>query len=113
MLQKPTILSTRKIPDAVAARLRRDYDAHLNQEDRVIDTDELIRLSGAADALIVCPTDRVDAATIERLPPRVRCIATFSVGFDHVDAKAAQRRNIMVTNTPDVLTESTADTAIL
>jgi lactate dehydrogenase-like 2-hydroxyacid dehydrogenase len=113
MPQQPTVLSTRKIPDAVAARLQRDYLTRLNQEDRVIDQAELIELSAEADALIVCPTDRVDAATIDRLAPRVRCIATFSVGFDHVDAKAAQRRGIVVTNTPDVLTESTADTAIL
>jgi len=113
MPKNKTILVTRKLPDAVEARLKRDYDVRLNSADRVIATDELVTLSAEADAILVCPTDQVNGATIAKLPPRVRCIATFSVGFDHVDAKAAKARGIVVTNTPDVLTESTADTALL
>ncbi|HZS84733.1 MAG TPA: D-glycerate dehydrogenase [Stellaceae bacterium] len=113
MPQKPTVLVTRRLPDAVEERLRRDYDAQLNAEDRVIAAAELIQRSAAADALLVSPTDRIDGALIEALAPRVRCIATYSVGFDHVDVAAARRRGIVVTNTPDVLTEATADIAIL
>jgi lactate dehydrogenase-like 2-hydroxyacid dehydrogenase len=113
MPKKPTVLVTRKLPDAVEQRLRLDYDARLNDDDRVILAPELIELSAEADALLVCPTDKVDAAVIEALSPRVRCIATYSVGFDHVAAPAAQRRGIQVTNTPDVLTEATADIAML
>jgi lactate dehydrogenase-like 2-hydroxyacid dehydrogenase len=113
MPQKPAILVTRKLPEAVEARLLRDYDARLNTEDRIIATRELVSLSAAADALLVCPTDDLGAATIDALDARTRCFATYSVGFDHVDVAAARRRDIMVTNTPDVLTEATADAAML
>src|SRR6185437_17175200 len=74
---------------------------------------ELVALSAAVDALLVCPTDDLGASTIDALDARTRCIATYSVGFDHVDVAAARRRDIMVTNTPDVLTEATADAAML
>jgi lactate dehydrogenase-like 2-hydroxyacid dehydrogenase len=113
MPQKPAILATRKLPDAVEARLSRDYAAQLNPQDRLIAGAELLSLAATADALLVSPTDKLDAAAIAALPPRVRCIATFSVGYDHVDVKAATARGIAVTNTPDVLTEATADTAML
>ncbi|MBV8653058.1 MAG: D-glycerate dehydrogenase [Alphaproteobacteria bacterium] len=113
MSKKPTVLVTRKLPDAVEARLRRDYDARLNADDRVILGPELVAQSPEVDALLVCPTDKVDAGVIDALDKRVRCISTYSVGFDHVSVPAAQRRGIQVTNTPDVLTEATADIAML
>lgn len=113
MPKKPTVLVTRRLPDAVEQRLVRDYDARLNSDDRVISSTQLIALSAQADALLVCPTDSVNAEVIGALDPRVRCISTYSVGFDHVAVKAAQSRGIQVTNTPDVLTEATADIAIL
>jgi lactate dehydrogenase-like 2-hydroxyacid dehydrogenase len=113
MNTKPRLVVTRRLPPAVEARLERDYDAVLNVDDRQIDADELVRLAEGARGLLVAPTERVDAGAIECLPGSVQIIATYSVGFDHVDAAAARSRGIVVTNTPDVLTEATADIALL
>ena len=110
---KSVILVTRKLPEAVEERLNRDYAPRLNLHDRRLDKDELLAGAEGADAIITCPTDAFTAEVIERLPDQVRAIATFSVGFDHIDLEAAKQRGIVVTNTPDVLTESTADTAML
>src|ERR1700757_4225938 len=113
MNQQARVVVTRKLPPAVEARLARDYDALLNADDRAIGADALVQLLHGADALLVAPTERIDASVIARLPASVRIIACYSVGFDHVDAAAAAKRGIAVTNTPDVLTEATADIAIL
>lgn len=113
MTAKPTVFVTRKLPDAVTARLIRDYDARLNLEDRIYSADEILAGAAGADALLPCPTDRLTAAVIERLPDSIRAIATFSVGYEHIDVDAAKKRGIIVTNTPDVLTDATADIALL
>lgn len=111
-MDKPTVLVTRRLPQEVEDRLQRDYEPILNAEDRPIPADEMVKLS-AVDAIITCPTDTFGAEQIRNLDERVRAIATFSVGFDHIDLEAARERGIVVTNTPDVLNEATADTAML
>lgn len=113
MTRKPVVLVTRKLPDAVEARLRRDYDARLNPEDRLYGSDELIALSEGADAVLPCHTEKLTADVIARLPDSIRAIANFSVGVDHVDLRAARDRGIIVTNTPDVLSDATAEIAML
>lgn len=110
---KPAVLVTRRLPPAVEARLQRDYDAHLNIEDRRYSTEELLNLAAGADAIVACHTEHFDAPTIDRLPPRVRAIVNFSVGVDHVDLAAASARGVIVTNTPDVLTDATAEVTML
>ncbi len=109
MRDKPKILVTRKLPPAVEARLARDYDAKFNPDDRAYDTEELVALSRDREALLVCATDKFPSNVIERLPEGVRAIATFSVGYEHIDLTAAKARNIFVTNTPGVLNAATAD----
>ena len=113
MARKPVVLVTRKLPDAVHERLERDYEPRLNLEDRLHTGDDLVRLAEGADALLPCPTDKLAAAVIARLPDSIRIIATFSVGYEHIDTAAAKARGILVTNTPDVLTDATADIAML
>ena len=113
MSNKPVILVTRKLPDAVEDRLRRDYGPRLNPDDRLYSGDELIALSEGADAIMPCHTEKFTADIIARLPDCVKAIANFSVGIDHVDLKAAAARGIIVTNTPDVLSDATAEIAIL
>lgn len=113
MTRKPVVLVTRKLPDAVEARLRRDYDARLNPDDRLYGSDELIALSEGADAVLPCHTEKLTADVIARLPDSIRAIANFSVGVDHVDLRAARDRGIIVTNTPDVLSDATAEIAML
>ncbi len=113
MNKKYVVAVTRKLPDAVEARLQRDYVARLNPDDRLYTTDELLALCDGADAIMPCHTEKLTADVIERLPDSVRAIANFSVGVDHVDLQAARSRGIVVTNTPDVLSDATAEIAIL
>lgn len=113
MVKRPVVLATRKLPEAVETRLARDYAARLNPSDAVYDAEALLGHADGCDALLVSPTEALTKALIERLPERVRIIASFSVGYDHIDLKAAKARGIAVTNTPDVLTNATADIAML
>jgi len=85
----------------------------LNQEDVPRSAEEIITGASTADAILVTPVDRIDANVIERLPASVRMIATFSVGYEHIDLNAAKARKLPVSNTPDVLTDATADIAML
>lgn len=110
---KPVILVTRKLPDAVEDRLRRDYDARLNPGDVLYSRDELIERARDVDAILPCHTEKFTAEVIARLPGRVRAIANFSVGYDHVDIKAAKARGIVVTNTPEVLSDATAELTMM
>jgi lactate dehydrogenase-like 2-hydroxyacid dehydrogenase len=107
------VLVTRRLPQAVEERLRRDYRPRLNPDDRPYGPDELVERSAGAGAILACATDAWPAALIERLPDTVRALATFSAGHEHIDLAAASARGITVTNTPDVLTEATADLAML
>jgi lactate dehydrogenase-like 2-hydroxyacid dehydrogenase len=108
-----TLLISRKLPPDVEHRAAQSYSARLNTDDLPYSADRLIELAAGADALLVCPGNNVDAALIQRLPATVKILATYSVGYDHIDVKAAGQRGLVVTNTPEVLTDATADTAIL
>ena len=110
---KPVVLVTRKLPDAVEDRLRRDYTPILNPDDALYSSDEIIERAKGADAIMPCHTERFDAAVIGRLPESVRVIANFSVGYDHVDTEAAKTRKIVVTNTPEVLSDATAELTMM
>lgn len=113
MSAKPVIFVTRKLPDAVEARLKRDFDPILNPTDQLYSADELIEMSAKADAILPCHTEKFTADVIARLPDNIRAIANFSVGYDHVDVDAARKKGLIVTNTPDVLSDATAEIAIL
>jgi len=112
---RPVVLVTRRLPEAVEARLTHSYHARLNPDDQPLAPDRLTAVAAevGAEALLVCPTDRVDARVIEDLPGSVRILATFSVGYDHIDLAAVRRRSLVVTNTPDVVTEATAEITLL
>ena len=113
MGDKPVVLVTRKLPDAVEQKLGQDFTTILNPEDRLYGTDELLQVAENADAILPCHTEKFNAETIARLPARIKAIANFSVGVDHVDLDAARQKQIIVTNTPDVLSDATAEIAIL
>ncbi len=112
-MSKPVLLITRRLPPAVEARASRDYDAHLNADDTPRSGTDIVRLAEGARAILCCPADRLDATTIAALPASVKAIATFSVGFDHIDINAAKARGIQVGNTPDVLSTATAEIAMM
>lgn len=115
MAHKPVLLVSRRLPGPVHERMARDWDARLNPEDRPYAAADLVAAAARhqAAALVVTPTDRLTRETILALPPSVRAVATFSVGYDHIDLAAARERGLTVTNTPDVVTEATADIALL
>jgi len=113
MPTNPKILVTRRYPDAVLERCRADYDALINETDEAYDIDELIRLADGMDGLMPTLTNKLGREAINRLPDSVKVISTYSVGYEHIDLEAAKERGIVVTNTPDVLTDATADIALL
>ena len=113
MSDKPVILVTRKLPDAVEARLKSDYKARLNPDDALYSKDELIERVQGAQGILPCHTEKFDSDMIAQLPNDVKIIANFSVGVDHCDLAAAKDKGIVVTNTPDVLSDATAEIAIL
>ena len=110
---KPVILVTRKLPEAVEDRLRRDYHPLLNPTDTLYSSTDIIRMAEEADAILPCHTEKFSAEVIERLPERIKAIANFSVGYDHVDVEAAKKRGLIVTNTPDVLSDATAELTMM
>ena len=113
MSAKPSLLVTRRLPEAVLERAARDYEAQLNPEDKLYGTDEMIERAQGCDAILTCSSEKFTAEAIARLPASVRAVATFSVGTEHMDLEAARARGLVVTNTPDVLTDSTADITLL
>ncbi|MDW9639919.1 D-glycerate dehydrogenase [Sinorhizobium meliloti] len=107
--KKPTVYITRKLPDVVETRMRELFDAELNIDDTPRSQPELVAAVKRADVLVPTVTDRIDAALIEQAGPQLKLIAAFSNGVDNIDVDAAARKGITVTNTPNVLTEDTAD----
>jgi len=110
---KPRILVTRLLPAPVEARIATLFDPLFNPSDALLTPEALLAKSQDCDGILVSPTDKCAAPIIAALPERCRILASFSVGVDHIDVNAAKRRGIMVSNTPDVLTDATADIALL
>jgi len=113
MPEKFRILVTRRLPVDVAARLDQDYDAVLNQDDNLYSSEALLEAASGKDALVVSSSDKLNADVLAAMPDTVRIIATVSVGYEHIDVEAATAHDIVVTNTPDVLTEATSDVGML
>ncbi len=110
---KPRILVTRKLPAPVEARIAELFDPIFNIDDAVLTEDALLTLCQDCDGVLGSPTEKFSDAVIAALPERCRIVASFSVGVDHIDLAAAARRGLTITNTPDVLTDATADIAML
>ncbi|HKV14102.1 MAG TPA: D-glycerate dehydrogenase [Reyranella sp.] len=111
--RKPRVLATRHFPPDVEARLAANFEAVLNPDDRLFDGPSLAKASDGCDAILCAAGDPLNAETVAKLAASIRMIATFSVGYEHVDVAAAAKRKIAVSNTPDVLTDATADIAML
>jgi gluconate 2-dehydrogenase len=107
---KPRLLVTRRVFPEVLDALEPVYEIESNQDDAVWSPDDFRRRASSCDALYVVATDRVDGSVLDACP-KLRIVATGSVGYNHVDVAACAARGIAVTNTPDVLTEATADMA--
>jgi lactate dehydrogenase-like 2-hydroxyacid dehydrogenase len=109
---RPTVVATRRLPGPVEARLAELFDARLNARDEPMSADALARAMREADALLPTVTDRITAELLAVPGRRVRIVANFGVGFNNIDVQAAKAQGVVVTNTPDVLTDDTADLAI-
>jgi glyoxylate reductase len=107
--KRPLVIVTRKLPDPVETRMMELFSCRLNLNDKPLSKAELIAAVGAAEVLVPTVTDRIDVDVLAAASPSLKLIASFGTGIDHVDLAAAQRRGIVVTNTPGVLTEDTAD----
>jgi len=107
--KKPVVIVTRKLPDVVETRMCELFETRLNVEDRAMNQAQLIDAVRTADVLVPTVTDRIDRAVLTQAGPRLRLIANFGTGVDNVDLDTARNRGILVTNTPGVLTEDTAD----
>jgi lactate dehydrogenase-like 2-hydroxyacid dehydrogenase len=93
---KPTLVVTSRYPKVVEDRIDRDYSAKRNPNQLPFTQQDLLRTAEGADALFITPADRLDSAFFEKVSPTVKIIATYSVGFEHIDLEAAARRKIAV-----------------
>ena len=107
--RKPLVIVTRKLPDPIETRMRELFETRLNLDDVPLTADQLREAVGEAEVLVPTVTDRIDASVIEAAGPQLKLIAQFGAGIDNVDVAAARDKGIIVTNTPGVLTEDTAD----
>ena len=107
--RKPKVIVTRRLPDPVETRMRELFDTELNLDDVPLDREALIKAVQRADAIVPTITDHIDADLIAAAGEKLKLIANFGAGVDHIDVAAANERGIAVTNTPGVLTEDTAD----
>jgi len=109
---KPLVTVTRKLPDIVETRMRELFNARLNIEDLAMSREQLEAAVAESNVLVPTVTDRIDGALLEKAGPKLKLIANFGAGVDNIDVEAAHGRGITVTNTPNVLTEDTADLAM-
>ena len=113
MADRPRVWIPRHLSAATLERARRDYDVVLKDEDLPGTAGEIVAMSGEVDAMIPCHSERFDADVVARLGDRLKIVANHSVGTDHCDLAALGARGIVVTNTPDVLNDATAELAVL
>ena len=107
--KKPIVIVTRKLPDAVETRMRELFDTRLNVDDRPMSQAQLVEAAKLADVLVPTVTDRIDRSILSQSGPQLKLVANFGTGVDNIDLDTARNRGIIVTNTPGVLTEDTAD----
>ena len=110
---KPKILVTRKMTDEAEKKLAESFDATFNKEDKPIPYEVLINLANQYDGLIVSGWDKFDENFFNKMNGKLKIIATFSVGYDHINIKSAEQKNIIITNTQNVLNDAVAEITIL
>lgn len=107
--KKLSVVVTRRLPDVVETRMSELFDVTLRDEDTQMSTDELAQAMSDADVLVPTITDKIDADLLARAGDKLKLIANYGAGVDNIDVAAARQRGIHVTNTPDVMTDDTAD----
>ena len=112
MDQDPLVIVTRKLPESVESRMGELFNVRLNPTDQPMDKETLGQVMSVADILVPTVTDKITADLIESAGPNLKLIANFGTGVDNIDLEAAQKAGIIVTNTPGVLTDDTADMTV-
>lgn len=107
--QRLSVVVTRRLPEAVEARLSELFDVSLRPDDLPIPQEDLVNAVATADVLVTTLNDHIDIALLEQAGPNLKLIANYGAGVDHIDVDEARKRGISVTNTPGVMTEDTAD----
>ena len=110
---RPSVLVTRRLPASVLERLRETYDVTVNPDDRSLGREGLLAALRSFDALAPTITDKLDGELLRTPGIRTRIIANFGAGYEHIDLAAAKSANLVVTNTPDALTDATAELTLL
>ncbi len=110
---KPKILVTRKMTDGAEKKLAENFEVTLNKNDDPIPYEELVKLANQYDGMAVSGWDKFDENFFNNMKGRLKIIATFSVGYDHIDIKSAKEKNIIITNTPNVLNDAVAEITLL
>ena len=113
MSDRPVVWMPRRLSAATIARAKRDYDLILNEADTPGSAEDIIAMSANVDAMMPCHSEHFSADVVAKLDPRLKIVANHSVGVDHCDLEALRGRGIVVTNTPDVLSDATAEIAML
>ena len=107
--QRLSVVVTRRLPEAVETRMSELFNVELNSDDRKMSKAELVSAMQRADVLVPCITDTIDAGMRGQAGERLKMIANYGAGIDHIDVATARQRGVLVTNTPDVMTDDTAD----
>jgi len=107
--ERLSVVVTRRLPDAVETRLKELFDVTLRDDDTPMTRDELTEAVQKADVLVPTVTDKIDAALIARAGDKLKLIANYGAGVDHIDVATARQRGVLISNTPGVLTDDTAD----
>jgi lactate dehydrogenase-like 2-hydroxyacid dehydrogenase len=107
------ILITRRLLKESEDKASKMFDANLNSNDELYSQSKLIELTQGCDAVLTSLTDKMDEETVNKLPDSIKVISNFAVGFGNIDLEAAKKRGIAVTNTPEVLSDATAEIGIL
>lgn len=110
--QRLSVVVTRRLPEPVETRMKELFDVELRDPDTKMTREELASAMGRADVLVPCVTDVIDAGLIAQSGDRLKLIANYGAGVDHIDVATARQRGILVSNTPGVVTEDTADMAM-
>ena len=107
--QKLSVVVTRRLPEAVETRMSELFDVELREDDRPMSRSDLVSAMNRADILVPCVTDQIDAGLLGQAGEKLKLIANYGAGVDHIDVHTARQRGILVSNTPGVVTEDTAD----
>ncbi|MBN2739344.1 MAG: D-glycerate dehydrogenase [Rhodobacteraceae bacterium] len=107
--ERLSVVVTRRLPDSVETRLKELFEVELSAEDAKMSREQLVEAMKRADVLVPCVTDRIDASMLAQAGDRLKLIANYGAGVDHIDMSSARQRGVLVTNTPGVVTDDTAD----